>query len=124
MQGHAEILSQCEAYHEGGLEDAARRRFEAHLEACEACRRLVEAWPHAVPAPDLAPAVLAALAPAEPVFFTRPGWLAPIAAALAVGLLVAAFWRPERTWLNADRGFAALGDLGTPRVSQTWKGGL
>jgi hypothetical protein len=49
--------------------------------------------------------VAARLRPAPPRVAV-PAWLAPLAASLALGLVLSAFWHPERAWLRADGDFA------------------
>ena len=105
---HAEILAQIQAYQRGELSPPEMAGFQVHLSHCAACRELVGHWPTAQPRPGLTGRVMTRLR--EP---DRPGVLggwslrtAWAGAALALALLVAAFWHPERKWLNADRSFA------------------
>jgi len=127
------------AYALHALPDLERARYERHLETCTACRAevlahlevaallgeavectpppglrgrvLAEVSALAPPPPPLAPVVLAAPAPAQQA--RRPGWLAPVAAALAaaavaVGVTLAGVTLAERPEGPADRVAALL----------------
>jgi hypothetical protein len=69
---------------------------------------------------NLMPAVMAGLRPAQREE-RGLAWAMPATAVLALGLLVGAFWHPERGWVKADRAFA---DLAAPSSAAPWRGGL
>jgi hypothetical protein len=113
MNSHEHCLGLAQDYYAGRLDAAARGAWESHRDACPDCRAVLERWPHAEPVPDLQRAVLAAVrpkpsgaVPARTSAERGPAWLVPLAAALALAVLVAAFWHPERQWLRDDeRGY-------------------
>jgi hypothetical protein len=101
---HAECISLFEALKSGDKGTQAQSA-QKHLGQCGPCQRLWERYDAQAQAPDLVPGVMAAITPHA--FTLRwPLWLAPVAAVLALAILVSAFWRPERQWLNEDRGYA------------------
>lgn len=104
---HAEILAKAEAWRRGELSPPEKIGIQGHLEACPACRELVEKWPEALPKPGLAGRVMSRLDEARDIPARGRGWaFAPLAAGLAaVFLIVAAFWHPERKWLDEDKYF-------------------
>lgn len=104
---HAEILSNAEDYRQGRLSGPEARAYRGHLESCPACREVVEKWPGLLPRPGFTDRVMARLAQVQDVPARGRGWVfAPLAAGLAaVLLIVAAFWHPERKWLEEDKYF-------------------
>ena len=105
---HAEILAKSEAYRKGELSPAEITGFTGHLEACAACRELVEKWPQAHPRTGLAGRVLARLeeGPVLPSWNRRARWAFLSGTAAAVLLVAAAFWHPEQDWVKKDKYFA------------------
>ena len=109
---HAEILAKADAWRGGELPPGEKKAYGAHLKACPACRELLDKWPRVRPREGMTGRVMARLGPGT----GRTGWklgLAPLAAGLAAVLLIlAAFWHPERRWLDEDKYFSRF-DHGT-----------
>ncbi len=102
---HEEIFGKAGEYRRGELKGAERLTVVLHLESCADCRALVERWRDAPLPPGFNQRVMAHL-PERRVIFWR-GLLAPLAGtAVAAFLVIAAFWHPERSWVNADKSFA------------------
>jgi anti-sigma factor RsiW len=101
MNAHERCLGMAQAYFSGGLAPAEAAAFTAHRGACPACAQVLARWPHAAAVPDLRGPVLARLG----VRPAAPAWWAPLATGLALALLLAAFWHPERAWLRDDHGY-------------------
>lgn len=102
---HEDILSLADDYVSGRLNRKTQKRLQNHLDTCEDCRGVIQAWDLQAPVPALKTQVMAALREQA-----RPGWRpwwATLASATALLLLVTAFWQPERAWVKADKGFAA-----------------
>lgn len=130
---HIEAISQLDARRDGRLEPQAALALQAHLDHCPDCRLLASRWPAAGASPDLRGRVLAELRSAPrlsprpargseadraqpwellPGLWSWPAWGAPLLGAAALLLLLTAFWRPERGWVEADAGFAVTERLG------------
>lgn len=124
---HLEALTLLDARRDGRLGPASAQALQAHLDACADCSLLASRWPSAArvaAAPDLRWRVLAALRPAPaPPGWAWPAWTVPLAGAAGLLLLLTAFWRPERSWAEADRGFAATERL-SAHASPFLHGGL
>ena len=126
MNEHEHCLGRAQDYFAGRLGPGEAADWEAHRDACPACRALLDRWPHAAVVPDLRGPVLARLATARGAMRpsgapARPGprirdfgaWALPAATLLALALLVTAFWRPERQWARLD---SAYGDTCAVRL--------
>ncbi len=100
---HLETLSLADDFLSGRLPPGQEASLRAHLEACPDCRAVLRAWDPSASAPWLAARVAARL---RGQGRGLPGWLAPLAAGLALLLCLSAFWHPERGWLRADHAFA------------------
>lgn len=115
---HAEILAKAEAWRRDGLSRPEQSDFMGHLKACPACREMIENWPKAVPMEGLAFRVMARLSTrTDAPIRHRSLRIAPLAAGLAaVLLIVAAFWHPERKWLEEDKFFARFDHHGVEKA--------
>jgi len=105
---HAETLAKAEDYRQGRLSGPQTKTYRDHLESCPACRELVKKWPEGLPQPGLTGRVMARLSRPLDVPASKRGWVfVPLTAGLvAVLLVMAAFWHPERKWLEEDKYFA------------------
>ncbi len=106
---HAEILAKAEAYRRGELSPEEKNWFSDHLKACSACLELVDKWPlDHLPREGMTGRVMTRLSQERDALAqNRALRFAPLAAGLAgVLLLLAAFWHPERRWLEEDKFFA------------------
>lgn len=113
MNEHEDCLGQAQDYFAGRLERPRAAAWEAHRDACPACRRVLERWPHAAAVPELRAGVLAALGLSRARSGLLGAWTLPAATLLALALLVSAFWRPERHWARLD---SAYGDTCAVRM--------
>ena len=100
---HEEFIGFAGEFKQGQIQGAAGAEMQAHLDACADCARLLKAWPDSEPSPWFAPRVMAQVHQSVQSGAGQPGWLAPLAAGLAMLMLVAAFWHPERAWLRHDQ---------------------
>ncbi len=105
---HEEILGKAGEFRRGELKAPESAAVRRHLEACADCRALVERWSDAPLPLGFNQRVMSRLPglPARRAIFWR-GLLAPLAGtAVAAFLILAAFWHPERSWVNSDKSFA------------------
>jgi hypothetical protein len=105
---HEEVMSKAGDYHTGILPKAEKSAVDRHLETCRDCRLLYGRWV-AVPPPMLfSERVMTRLslpmgALPEDRWLRRWALWGTVAAAVLVG---AAFWHPEKQWLESDKSFA------------------
>lgn len=103
----ANVLS---AYLEGGLNKQARRRVQAHLGDCAECRR----W-------TLCAQSCTTLGPMVRARSQRLIWMAPLATAASVTLVVSAVWlvRPTTVQAPTERAAVAASVAATPAATQS-----
>ncbi|HVZ80994.1 MAG TPA: zf-HC2 domain-containing protein [bacterium] len=120
---HSQILAQADAWRRGRLSPAEKKGMESHLKGCPACRELLAKWPEAKPREGFTGRVMARIPVREPEKGLVPGWgFASLATGLAAVLLVlAAFWHPERKWLEEDKYFSRFDHV--PSATVIWKEG-
>jgi len=115
MNSHEQCLGQTQDYFAGRLDALERLTWEAHRDACPGCGRIIGRWPHEALVPDLKSAVLSALPRAHIPFFNPekagPAWVLPLASAAALALLLSAFWRPQRQWVQDDTNYGATCEM-------------
>jgi anti-sigma factor RsiW len=107
---HDEFLAHAAEYHSGVLSDKERARVDRHLAGCRDCRILYGRWVTASPSTTFLEKVMARLEglPIGRVIPENP-WLrrlalwGTVAAAVFAG---AAFWHPEKQWMESDALFA------------------
>jgi hypothetical protein len=105
---HEEILSQAGAFREGKLGRAERERVERHLEGCPGCAEIIGKWTGDIPSGGFTGRVMSRLekSPVAPALAWRVLAAPLLGTAAAAVLFVAAFWHPERSWVDADKSFA------------------
>jgi anti-sigma factor RsiW len=104
---HEEILSQIGEFRRGELPAGEAAAVERHLASCSACRQVAARWKD-VPVPaGFAQRVMDRLGASESPVKT-PFWrlVVPVLETAAAVMIVAAFWHPERSWVNSDKSFA------------------
>ena len=108
---HEEILGNMAAYRAGSLTPSERSALEGHLAVCGLCRELTERWKDEAPSPGFTSRVMLRLNEEKKTMIplNRTGWALKTGWAVAAALLVAAFWHPEKSWVQADRSFAFFG---------------
>jgi hypothetical protein len=104
---HEEILSQIGEFRRGELPADKSDAIERHLASCASCRKVAERWKD-VPVPMyFSRRVMNRLGATESPVKT-PFWrlVVPLLETAAAVMVVAAFWHPERSWVNSDKSFA------------------
>jgi len=106
---HEAILAKVAEYRAGRLGPREKETMERHLEKCRDCRQIVGRWKLAEPPRDFAERVMESVAPVSGGRPAANGWLRrfPLWGTVAAAALVgAAFWHPEKQWMDLDRSFA------------------
>ena len=104
---HEEILSKIGEFKRGDLPADESAAVKRHLVSCSSCRQVASRWKDVPVPPGLAQGIMDRLGKSEPRVVT-PFWrlLVPVLETAAAVMIVAAFWHPERTWVNSDKSFA------------------
>ncbi len=104
---HERIVSQLADYRHGRLSEDREAQVRRHLGSCASCREVANRWVEAPVPAGFARRVMAGLGTAEP---PREAdlwrWAIPALGAAAMVMVLAAFWHPERSWVEADKSFA------------------
>jgi anti-sigma factor RsiW len=117
MNQHEDCLSRAQDYFDGRLDPGPSALWEAHRAACPDCRAVLERWPKNAAVPDFRGRVLTLTRPCAPDLAPAPesrrslGWLLPLGSALAMLLLISAFWHPERQWVRDDLSYNSTCEL-------------
>jgi len=108
---HERMLAKAGDYHSGVLPKGERADVERHLATCRDCRVLYGRWVGADPSDAFPEKVMARLGLSMEPFSESP-WMrrwslwGTVAAAVLAG---AAFWHPEKQWMESDKSFAWSG---------------
>jgi anti-sigma factor RsiW len=105
---HEEVLSKAEDYHSGVLPKTERSAVDRHLEMCRDCRLLYERWVLAKAPVHFQEKIMNRLgrplkALPESSGLRRWSLWGTVAAAILAG---AAFWHPEKQWMESDKSIA------------------
>ena len=121
---HEEILARASEYQERRLSAEETKAVEHHLSECRDCRVLFRRWVVEPPPVSLAVGVMERLPEARwgSPLFRRLSYWGTVAAAL---LVLTAFYRPERHWMESDvflswgpvSGFSTAHGGETPRAT-------
>jgi anti-sigma factor RsiW len=104
---HEKILSQIGEFRRGALPASESAAIKRHLASCVSCREVAKRWKNVSVPPGFAQGVMDRLGASESSVKTS-FWrlVVPVLETAAAVMIVAAFWHPERTWVDADRSFA------------------
>jgi hypothetical protein len=104
---HEEILSQIGDFCRNKLPADKSAAIERHLVSCASCRKVAERWKDVSVPMNFSQRVMDRLGATESPVKT-PFWrlVVPLLETAAAVMIVAAFWHPERSWVNSDRSFA------------------
>jgi len=104
---HEKILSQIGEFHRGDLSAVESAVVKRHLASCSECREVASRWKD-LPAPagfsQKVMDLLEKTGSPEKTLLWR--WAIPLIETAAAAMVIAAFWHPEKSWVNSDKSFA------------------